>query len=153
MARPSMANSGSLMPPASSTFCNWRSLRRRGEMHHLTRLLGGSNLAAQLAHDAGGALDKLGVAHRQNAVAEIDIILHSHADVSAQRESHGAQWELIFTDADDLPGRAFRNSVKHGQKIGGRCRNCTLDAEHEAEVQRRDKSTALHEVERVLDVA
>jgi hypothetical protein len=39
-------------------------------MHQVARFFGRGDLAAELAHNAGGAFNQLRVAHRQHTVAE-----------------------------------------------------------------------------------
>src|SRR5690242_8881915 len=132
--------------------CRW-ALRNRAEMHQFPRFLGGRNFAAQFAHDARGPLDKLGIAHGEDALAEIDVILHADTDISAEGKRHRAQGQLIFPDAHHLPRRSLRDGIQHRQQVGGRRWNSTLDAENKAEMQGRYERASLDEIQRILDMA
>ena len=88
-------------------------------MQHLPRFFRRGDLAAELAHDAGGAFNELDIADRQHAVAEINVVFHADPDVATQSQRHGAQRQLVLADADHLPARSVRNGIEHGNQILG----------------------------------
>lgn len=122
-------------------------------MHELACLLGGGHLASKLLHQPHRALHKLHVAYRQDSVTVIDVVLHTYANIATHGERHCAERQLVFTDAHNLPSRAFRQRIEHGQKIGRCRRDAALDAKDEAEMQGRLQRTTFDKIKCVLYLA
>src|SRR5712692_1790887 len=107
------------------------SMRRDAE--DLPRVRGRRDVIAQDLDDAARLLDEGGVARRELALAEIDVVLEPDPYMAAEQHRLRRHGELVERDAEGEPGRVLREQAAHIGHGLGRRRLAPRDAEADLE--------------------
>src|SRR5215213_10991737 len=127
------------------------------ETEHGARLVRSGWLQRELAQDAHRLGDQIGVGLCQLAFAEIDVVLHTGANVAAHNRAHGDQVELVTARPEDappvvVPEQAVGGSL-HVEQIFGIGADAAEYAKDGLHKERWLHEAAIEEVRKVIEVA